>query len=131
MCNALTHVMITVACIHFQRDTMLFDEACRLQMYAHTYDLNVFTKGVPKHCYDLLAYFINTLNCTKYLNTPQFCLALNGKHLFHLYEYFSYPTQCIVHMRIDTGDDYSHLYSISKDSCAKRHYVRRVSTCFL
>ena len=38
-------------------------------MYAHTYDLNVFTKGVSKHCYDfLLACFTNTLVPSRKLN---------------------------------------------------------------
>ena len=38
-------------------------------MYTHMYDLNVFTKGVPKHCYDfLLACFTNTLVPSRKLN---------------------------------------------------------------
>ena len=48
---------------------VLFDEACRFTMYTYMYDLNVFTKGVPKHCYDfLLACFTNILVPSRKLN---------------------------------------------------------------
>ena len=64
-----THVMITVACIHFQRTTactkrhyIVWYEACRLTMYMHTrMTLMCLQRAYPNTAMTLLAYFTNTL----------------------------------------------------------------------